>query len=79
MIANGVDESELKELLEKARLSGVLRGVTDEPGQRLMAATIAALEKLERENPGILMRKPRLAMLLADIAKPCRIAISREA
>lgn len=69
--------NDFKELLDRARLNGILRGVPDEPCQRLMTATISALEKMERENPGILAKKPPLAMLLAGIAKPCREVLAR--
>ena len=68
---------ELKVLVDRARMNGLLRGVPDEPCQRLMTATVAALEKLERDNPGILAKKPHVAMLLAEIARPVRRSISR--
>lgn len=75
--ATRIDMDELGGMLDRARLNGVLRGSPDEPGPRLMAAIIAALEKLERDNPGVLARKPPIALLLADIAKPVRYAIQR--
>jgi hypothetical protein len=74
-----INVDELKELVARAKLNGALRGAPDEPCPRLLAAVVMALEKMEKENPGILAKKPPLAMLIAEIAGPVRWAVQRMA
>lgn len=71
-------KAELRGLVEKAKLSGMLRGAPDEAGARLLSATITSLERLERDSPGILARRPRLVEVLSQIASACRQTVRED-